>query len=369
MGETLKQRHYSIALKAVEHARAAIPHGVTRLENNHLPAPEDAELVARVEASKVEIRAQRDAYLASTYWVDPTIAFFESRIIFHRQFKVGECKELCIVALDFIARKFPQAHAEIFQIAGEEGDHGFIAIGRAEDSDPQNPATWGEDAYILDPWMNRVFPANEYQGNLVNYFSYFKEGDSREYNGIEPFDPDRHTLEPEANMTTQHLREMNSTVNLNRQYEHFRTKITSLETALLAYKRILDSLKGKLSGGILIDSKKIHVIDLKITQINSLLEDDLFSLPETHNYRDYRDMGSRLHPAIAQLSASISQSCKFSEDDMQVIKQGSGGLVGLFARRSDTARQVGSIEFALETLDLSLKARPTSVSVTAVVAP
>ena len=350
-----QQTHYDIAIKAVRHARAAIPHGVTRLENNYLPAAKEAKLVTRLESDKAEIRAQRDAYIASRHWIDPSVAFFESRIIFHTQFKVGECKELCIVALDHIARNFPQADAEIFQIAGEYGNHGFIVIGRAEGSDPQDPMTWGEDAYIVDPWMDRVFPTNEYQRNLVNYYSYFNEEDPREYNAAEVFDAERHTLEPQANMTTQHLRTMNSAGNLNRQYAHFKNKVTLLKTAVQAYRRILVNLKSELRVGIFTDAAKIRVLDVKIGKIDTLLGNALFSLPETHTYTDYRMMTRPLH----NLMMLISSECKFNEADRLVISKGSGGLSGLFARQSDTARQVESIGSALERLDLSLRSKPS----------
>jgi len=46
----------------------------------------------------------------------------------------------------------------------ENGDHTFLVIGRLSGSDPNDPKTWGEDAWICD--STKVYRAQDYQEGL-----------------------------------------------------------------------------------------------------------------------------------------------------------------------------------------------------------
>lgn len=54
-------------------------------------------------------------------------------------------------------RKNPDVNAELCHIKG--GDHVFLVIGRANDGDPKKPETWGDEAYICDPFRLMMYMA------------------------------------------------------------------------------------------------------------------------------------------------------------------------------------------------------------------
>lgn len=40
-------------------------------------------------------------------------------------------------------------------------DHAFDVIGRPADSDVSDPSTWGQDAVVCDPWLEKVYPPSD----------------------------------------------------------------------------------------------------------------------------------------------------------------------------------------------------------------
>lgn len=103
-----------------------------------------------------------------------------------KQFSVGNCVEYAQLVVNYL-RKMDVGLAELFEI--KQGDHVFVVIGRAEDSDPTKPETWGPDAVVCDAWSNKVYPATDIMQHLMCY-RYLEDGKNDTY----PFDPTKQTL-------------------------------------------------------------------------------------------------------------------------------------------------------------------------------
>ncbi|HHT0591773.1 TPA: hypothetical protein ACTXXA_000726 [Legionella anisa] len=43
------------------------------------------------------------------------------------------------------------------------GGHNLLVVGRDLNSDPKDISTWGKNAFICDPWANKVYPAREFK--------------------------------------------------------------------------------------------------------------------------------------------------------------------------------------------------------------
>lgn len=69
----------------------------------------------------------------------------------------GNCGELSNLALNFLRKN--NVNAESFKIVN--GDHAFVVINRKPNSDPNNPADWGDEAIICDPLLGCCYSAKE----------------------------------------------------------------------------------------------------------------------------------------------------------------------------------------------------------------
>lgn len=61
--------------------------------------------------------------------------------------------------------------AEIVEMM--HGNHVFLVIGRKPGSNLQDPASWGDDAYICDSLERTVYKAKDYQDRLKAYLNPF----------------------------------------------------------------------------------------------------------------------------------------------------------------------------------------------------
>lgn len=117
---------------------------------------------------------------------------------------LGNCFQLSTVALfDLMEIIDRRKKIEIYALAG--GNHVFVVIGRDPTSDPAKFETWGDEAWVYDPWCSEFdappvcFPASLIPSHLKNYSGT----DATRKPILENFDPKRHTLNLHVgNMTT-----------------------------------------------------------------------------------------------------------------------------------------------------------------------
>lgn len=107
------------------------------------------------------------------------------------EYKTGNCHEFSYLALGILRKIDPGLNGDVFTI--RRGDHVFLVIDRDPNSDPANPATWGEHAVVCDSWSGAVYPAAEIPFKLKN-FSYYILQDKSRLNVISSFNPRFHEL-------------------------------------------------------------------------------------------------------------------------------------------------------------------------------
>jgi hypothetical protein len=61
--------------------------------------------------------------------------------------------------MEFMQQYYPDITAEKFDVVN--GDHRFVVINRRENSNENDPATWGDDCWFIDPWGQKVGKASE----------------------------------------------------------------------------------------------------------------------------------------------------------------------------------------------------------------
>ncbi len=131
-------------------------------------------------------------------------------------FKIGNCYEKSAVLVNFLRKLGPNfadntdTNVEIISLHSEDGeaDHTVVVIGRRKDSDLNDYTTWGNDAIIVDPWLDTVFFPAEIPERLKSYVS---GGGTREFH---PFKYSLFCLHPDG------LSGMREGMKLLHTYDH-----------------------------------------------------------------------------------------------------------------------------------------------------
>lgn len=238
--------YYRIALDACKYAREHILKGMTQLANNDCSPEQRNTLRSAVFLIRKSGLDQKN-YLG----LDKIICDFEHTIALCKKFSLGNCKELALMALNYVIESFSSAvNAEVFEIKG--GDHRFLVIGRKKGSHPNKPYTWGANAYICDPWLDAVYPASEFLQKTKNYLFFDKvhiEGISTYVNEVENFDPSCHQFKPLKNYNTNYIttRSKDQLKKFNKKFENkiqdIFNSMEKLEKKLLAISRQLEKSK------------------------------------------------------------------------------------------------------------------------------
>lgn len=211
------KRVHEIMQEALNHARKTILKGSTQIENNFLLNEQKSALKRGVNDAREQYynntlaydRAERAlCYLPQFDSVANLIPFllsYENEITTSAKYSLGNCAELALHFFDYIVNHPDNVwdksivQAELCQIENKSnykfGDHVFVVINRKKNSDISDPTTWGEHAYICDPWSakHHIYPAADYLKYLKNFLN-LPTG-----NFVEPFDHGKHTIQPFKN--------------------------------------------------------------------------------------------------------------------------------------------------------------------------
>ena len=176
------QSNQEAACKANAYARRLIKESYT----SNLLSAESQALIAQgnstrdIEIYKVSerIATMRNSLLNMEHsliglfrifdYCDPFVFEFKNVVTHVKQFSVGNCGEYASLVMNHL-RKQAITQAEYFYII--DGDHAFVVIGRQENSNPEDPDTWGPDAVICDAWLDQIYPAS--MANLTRNMDFF----------------------------------------------------------------------------------------------------------------------------------------------------------------------------------------------------
>lgn len=106
--------------------------------------------------------------------------------------RVGNCYEYAHCAYFLMRQSNSRVPADIFII--NKSDHVFLVIGRANDSDPGEPLSWGKAAVVCDAWAGLVYPVTEmnyYLNGFKRYSSHILDHDA---NVLPTYNPRYHSF-------------------------------------------------------------------------------------------------------------------------------------------------------------------------------
>lgn len=267
-----------IARKASGYARDHIREGTTQLINNTY----DIDKRRALAKALTDIRddSRYDILLLS---IDDVVRRFEQRVADCKKFSIGNCYELALMALDYMINDHPEVNAEVFRIEG--GDHAFLVIGRQVNSDPSDPETWGDVAYICDPWSDKVYPAADYKSKLKNYYSEMVPESRSPINLIEDFNTEKHKLMPIPKHNTTHILSETAQANSNLLiiYSSMTERVLSIFDDLITD---LEKISTRMIREYGADDPKLKIIEKKLTEIKlitSELRNDFTQCENTIN--------------------------------------------------------------------------------------
>lgn len=293
------------ALAALAYAKESIKKGSTQIENNDLGYD---KIIALEKAMSDERKLYADNLLVILE--DVIVHFYENQMNLTDKYSFGNCCELTNKALDyFVTQDEDKVRAERYKIVN--GDHVFLVINRPLESNPADPTTWGKNAYICDPLLNKVFPATEYLTELKAYQVTHVVNDKMKIkqNSLIAFNPSYHKLEQVPFYNTDYLLFTRSTQHLKAT---FLEKTKGLMSLLNNYKFKLLWIKG-LSAFDNTDTnleKKISDVKSCIGKIKTII--DQVNKMDCNKY-SYRQMRIDLHTSLKEIIKSFIESTELNQ--------------------------------------------------------
>lgn len=301
-----------VAKRACAYARTYILLGTTQLINNTYPLAKKRSLSKAV----YDLRNACNENSLFLLEIDLAIKNFYQTIELCKKYSLGNCYELALMALDYVVHNASEVDAEVYQIKG--GDHVFLVIGRPEKSHINKPETWGNEAYICDPWSNDVYPASQYLSKIKNY--YRVGDDAQIYNNYtEDFNPSKHVLSPLGRYNTSHIRSAQSDEHLKKMIKFFEEKSAYLLNAMNTLEEKLTDIAIRLLENYGDDNEKIAVICKMIQQLHSSAEAIRANINKDHEETDYIKFRVSLEKRLSKNVDAYSQAIKLDNEDKKVL--------------------------------------------------
>jgi len=301
-----------LAIQAKEYAREHIVLGSTQIENNNFS--DNIRNILRMAVK--DVRDLMDEETIDFYKLEPD----ENRRNFNlcmslsSRYSLGNCTELAILALNYMIEHAPQIPAEIYDVIG--GDHIFLVIGRKAQSCQKLPETWGDDAYICDPWSNKVYPAKEYRSKFKNF--YQSEG----MNYTEDFNPAKHILTLSENFTNYALYP-NGYIEtpIDSLIKNYLKKIQAIVNTLTLLKNKFEIICNDIKSQYNEYDLKYLIVKYKITAIQKVIDKIENKKTETLLFQDYSKAIVELNNKINGAIKDVRELYFVSEADGTMLMQ------------------------------------------------
>ena len=217
--------------------------------------------------------------------------------------KVGNCYTQAHLALDHIARNYPDDRAEVFHFP-EEIDHVNAVVNRDPNSDPKHPSTWGENCFICDTWADsdvvpasefakgRDYTRNKYKVDALNDCLINKEAKST-------YDPKQHEMT--AGISSEFIRQ-GSNEQFNKEAKE------ALDTLSTGIGSSINELQSEKQSSI--RDEQIRTLKSKLDEIEAVRNTIKIDPPRYAS--DYAD---KRHDLVEQ----INDVASFSDKDRQTL--------------------------------------------------
>lgn len=302
-----------IAILACSYSREFILKGMTQLVNNTYDKSQRLSLYNAV----MDLRQLCNDLPNFSLEINQEFERFHRVIEVCKKLSLGNCYEMALMALDYVLRYAPPSvNAEVYDIEG--GDHVFLVLGREKNSNPYEPETWGKDAYICDPWSNKVYPASEYFNETKNY-RFFRECDGDYSNHLENFDKDLHTLSPMPLLNTEYLRNAHSRPHLDRIIVFFQKKMDATLKALEKLETNLRAIMRRLEEKYPNDSQKKEIIEKMVNNLHATIEKIKDDIKKDYTTLPYDTLRSNLENSSKKSLSSFQKAVNVNDIDKTVL--------------------------------------------------
>ncbi len=357
----------AIAYLAVKESRKRIFRSYSAIETN------DAEFKKQVSIYQVIKSIREQYYTFSLLRVEANrvredIRRLKKFISDIKKYASGNCSEHAHLAFEFILDNYPSVNAEIYKIHG--GDHVFVVVGRAVDSNPSDPMTWGENAYFCDPWSDKVFKASNYQMELRNFrwrieskltrfIAYLKKKLLRQKidpsvyrieRFTEPFNHDKHILKPVI-VSTHQIQEL-----LEENPESSEKTIAYVHERLLHLIKIITHLAEELQRLCNTILKKYGDNDEKYQAVKRKLllaqqcikeikssEDTSFKNNQLYSTVCYQDLLSKLTDLLRKHIEGACLLLTYEDDELKILQRPRTYFHRFFRLNPDTPKELTKI--------------------------
>lgn len=231
--------HEKVAREMCEYARTHILKGHTWLDvtsndfeeiENAVYTLKGAYIKAPFDSGSSEICIEMDNEIRSFY----------KKIEECKKAQVGNCAELSWMAMDYLLDHYPEMKGEIFSLSG--GDHVFFVLNRDPESSVRHPETWGDNAWICDPWANKYYPASKYFTELKG-LKIIEKDDKFERNLAVDYDVKKHTIENRIFRDSTSYLKAGSPEHLKQLRKNYSKMVSDMESAI---SKLLNSLNSIL---------------------------------------------------------------------------------------------------------------------------
>ena len=309
-----------VARQACIYSRAHILEGSTQIANNMYDIYKQKALLRAVSDLRIAA-AEKDRSLL--FEIDDTIQRFKQNIAYCKKYSLGNCGEMAQMALDYVINHEPNVNAEVYQIAG--GDHALLVVGRLPSSHPNQPETWGSQAYICDPWSDAVYPAADYLTRTKNFYctvTSSTDGIPVITNHTEDFDKTRHTFTPLEKMNTTYIKKGSEEAvkNIVNIYSSIHRRILSALDDLVVG---LNKISARLVSQYGKDDSKLQVINDKIKKISILAKElsEYFKAPMSTNHGNCYRFGVEAQNRIKEVMSAYKRTSFATPDEKSQLSK------------------------------------------------
>lgn len=338
-----------IGQEAVQYAREIIKKIPTDVQNNTLPRLYAKSLFDGMQRNKFSFWDNAigirdlidDCKNPLDTGINEFLLFYEQVISVTSKYSIGNCGELVYQTLDYLLLKKLNIKAEVYTI--ENGNHQILVLNRDVNSNPSDPATWGDNAVICDPWANKVYPAQEYRDQLKAVSVKFNYDRFLINNELEDFNHQKHSLILAEGHDVDIINKLNID-NIPKLQDNFKKEQTRLLSIIEDYKYNLEIESNRIQSKYGNLDKKMQVIHAKIQQINSQFSEikanidkstlEILQKSEKMNFREQRAL---LTETLNNTRVLLAEAMKFSKEDLACLfDHREDGVKKYFGLKCDT---------------------------------
>ena len=337
------ERNKALAIAAKEYVQNVIKWGKTGPVFHTL----DKDAQRRLDQDLGRLRTAAVSFSEVCVELDRHLDLYYKTAEMAKQLKIGNCGENAVLALDYVVRNASDVDAEVYLMQGY--DHAFLVIGRDPQSDPVKPEPGVRMPMCAIRGGGEAHPAEEltrpkaYQSTDTKYSSTVL-GDFSTQVVTTEFNPEKHTLEPNGKLNTQHVRTSSTGEHINALINLHQKKS---DLILLSLNNLSDNL-GQIAKEITqrygaAGNKQVSVLYERINEIHEKIADieqkqkaaDTLSSvvkPRDNTPDKYLEISAKLRDSLQHSVAAARTMTEFTALQQATLSESQEGAIAKFLR-------------------------------------